>query len=92
MYGSVHREAGWGSHKELVLRQEKPTVGDVLMSVKLKDGRALFDLVADEAGIKAAYSVMLNGLFLQGPKDLAREIRDHDSVTALDFFRMSIGG
>lgn len=91
-YGSVSKEADWGHSKEVNFEQEKITVEDVLKSVTLKDGRLLFDLIGDENGIKDSYTVMLNGLILQSSKDLKKEVKDKDIVTALDFFRFLIGG
>lgn len=52
-YGSVNREAGWAYYKEFDFEQEKVTVEDMLKSIKLKNGRFLFDLVANDNGIKA---------------------------------------
>ncbi len=89
-FGSVNKEVGW-SCKELSLAQEGVTVEDVLKSVRLRDGRILFDLVGDESGIKDNYTILLNGRPLWNPKDLKTEVRSEDLVTAMDILQ-AIGG
>ena len=89
-YGSVNKEVGWSS-KEVKLEQAKVTVEDVLKSAELGGGRTLFDLVADEWGVKEDYTILLNGHPLWSPKDLKREIKDADLITAMGIL-YPIGG
>ncbi len=89
-YGNVNKEAGWNS-KEVTIEQERATVEDVLKSVKLGDGRALFDLVGDAGQIKDEYMIWLNGVILRDPKDLQREVKNEDEIVAGDFVE-AIGG
>ena len=90
-YGSVNKEAGW-SCQEVELEQERVTIEDVLRSAELGDGRSLFDLVADESGIKERYTILLNGRPLWNPRDLKVEITGRDQVTALDILYALGGG
>ena len=90
IYGTVSEEAGW-SCKEVKLEQTKATVEDVLMSVKLRNGRTLLDLVADEHSVKEDYTVLLNGRPLWSPKDLKRAINSKDLITAMGIL-YPIGG
>ncbi len=89
-YGSVNKEAGWDC-KEFRLEQAMVTVEDVLRSAKLEDGKTLFDLVADKRGLKEDYTILLNGRPLQSPKDLRREIKGEDLITAMGIL-YPIGG
>ncbi len=90
-YGSVNKEVGWSS-KEVKLEQERVTIEDVLRSAELGDGKTLFNLVADESGIKESYMIMINGRPLQNAKELKMEIKSGDAVTAMDFVLLAGGG
>ena len=90
-YGSVNEEAGWDS-KEIKLEQARVTVEDVLRAVELGGGKTLLNLVADESGVKDSYTILLNGRPLWNPKDLKREIKDEDLVTAMDILYPVGGG
>ena len=70
-YGSVKKEVGWSSH-EVELEKEKGQIEDALKSAKLQDGRTLFDLVANENGIREKYSILLNGRLLWKPEGLKK--------------------
>ncbi len=89
-YGIVNKEAGWDS-KEVKLEQAIVTVEDILRSVSLQYGGALFDLVADEQGVKEDFTVLLNDSTLRSTEDLKREIKDEDQITALGILE-AIGG
>lgn len=89
-YGIVNKEAGWDS-KEVKLEQARVTAEDILRSVALQYGGALFDLVADERGVKEDYTVLLNDSTLRSAEDLKREIKDEDQIMALGIIE-AIGG
>ncbi len=89
-YGSVNKELGCNCI-EVELEQARVTVEDALRSVELGDGSTLFDLVADESGIKDGYTILLNGLPLWNPEDLKGKIESEDVVTAMDILS-AIGG
>jgi sulfur carrier protein ThiS len=90
-YGTVNREVGWSS-KVIQLGQERVTVEDVLREVNLEGDRTLFDLVANERGIKDGYTVLLNGRTLWNGKDLKKEIKSEDGVTVMDILHLMGGG
>ena len=89
-YGSVSEEAGWNC-KEVMLEQARATVEGALISAKLRNGRNLLDLVADEHGVKEDYTVLLNGRPLWKPKDLKREVQSKNLITAMGIL-YPIGG
>ena len=89
-YGRVNKEAGWDC-KEFKLEQARVTVEDVLRSAKVEDGRTLFDLVADERGVKEDYTILLNDRTLRSHEYLRREIKDEGLVMALGIIE-AIGG
>ncbi len=89
-YGSVNKEAGWDC-QEVKLEQTKVTAEDVLRSAALGNGKALFDLVAAEGGVKEDYTVLLNGRPLKSHEDLQRELKDEDLITAMGIL-YPIGG
>lgn len=62
-YGSVNKEAGWNS-QEVKAEKEKITIEDVLRSSELKDGRALFDLIAEGNRIKENYAQVTKSQFV----------------------------
>ncbi|MFC2047480.1 hypothetical protein ACFLTK_04325 [Chloroflexota bacterium] len=90
-YGSVNKKSGWHL-KELTLKQAKATVDDVLKSTSLEDGTVMFDIVADNDGVKKDYSILLNGRPLWNPKDLKSEIKSGDLITATGILEMLGGG
>ena len=63
----------------------------MLRSAALGNRKALFDLVADEGGVKEDYAVLLNGRPLKSHEDLRRELKDEDLITAMGVF-YPIGG
>lgn len=91
-YGSVNKAVGWDHHREVEFDRERVTVKEVLESVRINNEESLFDLVAHSKGVKPAYSVFLNGRYVQDGRDLEHEVADNDVITAMDFFRMLIGG
>ncbi len=90
-YGSVNKDAGWNS-KEARLEKERVTIEDVLRSAELDDGGTLFDLVAEENGIKESYAIFLSGRLLWNPVDLKMEIKSGDQLAILDFPFIAGGG
>jgi len=66
-YGSVNKEAGWNS-QEVKAEKEKITIEDVLRSAELKDGRTLFDLIAEGNRIKENYAQVTNSQDVQSKK------------------------
>ena len=89
-YGSVNEELGCNCI-EVKLEQARVTVEDALRAAELVDGRTLFDLVADDTGVKEGYTILLNGRPLWNPEDLKRNIGSEDVVTAMDVLS-AIGG
>ena len=88
-YASVNQQAGW-NEKDIAL--DVGTVEEVLRSAKLKDGSSLFDLVADENGIKDGYVVFLNGRNVKNIKSLETEIKDEARLSVMDVITMPMGG
>ena len=89
-YGSTNQEAGWGS-QEVGLEKEDATIADALKSAKLKDGRTLFDLVAQGNKLKESYAIFLSGRLLWHPVDLRTEIKSGDRMVILDY-PFTLGG
>lgn len=89
-YGNVNKELGCDCI-QVELEQERVTVEDALRAAELGDGRNLFDLVADDTGVKDGYTILLNGRSLWNPEDLKRNIGSEDVVTAMDVLS-AIGG
>lgn len=89
-YGTVNLEAGWTS-KEVSLPRQSATVEDVLHLVKLMDGRAVFDLIADKSGIRESYGIWLNGRVLSDRTALHTRLKNEDQIAIGSSIR-AIGG
>ena len=77
---------------DIHLDKSHVTVEDVLHAVKLKDGRTMFELIADENGVKKGYTILLDGLPLWDSKDIKREISHQADITILDVLHFIGGG
>ena len=88
-YTSVNRCAGW-NEKDVEL--EGGTVEDALRRATMSDGSSLFDLVADEKGVKGSYVVFLNGLNVGNLQGLKTEIKDEAYMAVMDVITMPMGG
>lgn len=88
-YGSVHIQAGWYS-KELELAQG--TVEDLLLSLDISGGRTLHDLLVEDGRIKAAFTLLYNGLNVQTQEGLKTRVKAGDNIVAIDVLYMAAGG
>jgi hypothetical protein len=76
---------GWRA-REIRVEKTAATLEDVLKATDLKGGNAtLYDLVADENGLKSDFSLFISGEFLQGCVDLKRTIQDSEQIHLWDW-------
>lgn len=85
MPGSVATAAGWRA-REVKVDSKTASIGDILRAVYLRDGTtSLFDLVADDTGVKPDYAVFISGELVRGTFDWGRAVTDSEQIHVCDW-------
>lgn len=85
MPGNAATAAGWRA-REVKVESKTVSIGEILRSVYLKDGTtSLFDLVADENGVKPDFAVFISGELVRGAFDWGRAIIDSEQIHVCDW-------
>jgi hypothetical protein len=85
MPGNAANAAGWRA-REVRVAAPTASIGDVLRSVFLKDGStSLFDLIADDAGLKPDFAVFISGELARGVVDWKRAVVDSEQIHVCDW-------
>ncbi|NLE10940.1 MAG: hypothetical protein GX630_05495 [Actinobacteria bacterium] len=85
MTGKASAAAGWRA-REVKVDAETASLGDILRSVYLKDGTtSLFDLIAEEAGVKPDFAVFVSGELVRGALDWSRAVADSEQIHVCDW-------
>jgi hypothetical protein len=85
MTGNASAAAGWRA-REVKVEAQTASLGDILHSVFLKDGTtSLFDLIADDKGLKSDYAVFVSGALVRGDLDWSRAVTDSEQIHVCDW-------
>lgn len=85
MPGNAATAAGWRA-REVRVEGTSTTIGQILKSVVLKDGTtSLYDLIADEAGLKPDFAVFVSGELARGAFDWSRGVTDSEQIHVCDW-------
>ena len=85
MPGFAAGAAGWRA-REVKVPGSSATIGEILRSVSLKDGAtSLFDLIADDAGLKPDFALFISGEMVRGAFDWHRPVTDSEQVHVCDW-------
>lgn len=85
MPGNASAAAGWRA-REVRVATPTASIGDILKAVYLKDGKtSLFDLIAEEAGLKPDFAVFISGELVRGAVDWARAVTDSEQIHVCDW-------
>ncbi len=85
MPGNAANAAGWRA-REVKVEANTASLGDILRSVYLKDGTtSLFELIADEAGLKPDFAVFISGELVRGALDWSRAVADSEQIHVCDW-------
>jgi len=85
MPGNAANAAGWRA-REVKVETDTASIGDILKAVYLKDGTtSLFELIADEAGVKSDFAVFISGELVRGPVDWSRAVSDSEQIHVCDW-------
>ena len=85
MPGRAAAAAGWRA-REVKVEAAAASIGDILRSVHLADGRtSLFDLIGEEGGLKPDYAVFIGGVLVRGPVDWSRAVADSEQIHVCDW-------
>jgi hypothetical protein len=85
MPGNAANAAGWRA-REVRVETDTASIGDILRSVYLKDGEtSLFDLIADEAGLRPDFAVFISGELVRGAVDWGRAVTDSEQIHVCDW-------
>jgi hypothetical protein len=77
--------AGWRA-REIRVDKSSPTIEDVLRSAGLKNSdTALYDLIADETGLKPEFALFVSGELLRGAIDWTRTVVDSEQIHVCDW-------
>ena len=77
--------AGWQA-REIRVDKPSPTMEDIFRSAGLKNGdSALYDLIADDKGLKPEFALFVNGELLRGAMDWQRVIVDSEQIHVCDW-------
>lgn len=85
MSGDVARAVGWRAH-EIKVDRASATLEDVLRSAGLKDSdSSLYDLIADDTGLKPEFALFVSGELLRGAVDWKRSVVDSEQIHVCDW-------
>ncbi len=85
MPGNAATAAGWRA-REVKVESETASIGGILRSVYLKDGvTSLFDLIADDTGLKPDFAVFISGELVRGAVDWGRAVTDSEQIHVCDW-------
>lgn len=85
MPGLAADAAGWRA-REVRVEAETASIGDILRSVLLKDGTtSLYDLIADDQGLKPDFAVFISGELVRGAVDWSRAVVDSEQIHVCDW-------
>jgi hypothetical protein len=85
MPGKAATAAGWRA-REVKVEGKSAGIGDILKAVYLKDGKtSLFDLIAEEAGLKPDFAVFISGELVRGAVDWSRPVTDSEQIHVCDW-------
>jgi hypothetical protein len=85
MPGRGATAAGWRA-REVKVEAATATIGDILRSVRLKDGAtSLFDLIAEDAGLRPDFAVFISGVLQRGAVDWSRPVADSEQIHVCDW-------
>lgn len=85
MPGNAATAAGWRA-REAKVEADAASVGDVLRAVFLEDGTtSLFDLIADDEGLKPDFAIFIGGELVRGAVDWGRAVTDSEQFHVCDW-------
>ncbi|MCE5254118.1 MAG: hypothetical protein LLG45_07940 [Actinomycetia bacterium] len=85
MPGKAAAAAGWRA-REVKVDAATASIGDILRSVYLKDGvTSLFDLIADENGLRPDFAIFISGELVRGAVDWGRAVTDSEQIHVCDW-------
>jgi hypothetical protein len=77
--------AGWRA-REVKVEARTASIGDILRSVRIKDGAtSLFDLIAEDDGLKPDFAVFISGVLVRGAVDWSRPVADSEQIHVCDW-------
>jgi hypothetical protein len=85
MPGRAAAAAGWRA-REVKIEAKSASMGNILRSVLLKDGSTtLYDLIAEEKGLKPDFGLFISGILVRGEVDWARPVADSEQIHVCDW-------
>ncbi len=76
---------GWRA-REISVDKPNATVEDIFRTARLKNGdRALYDLIADDKGLKSEFGLFVDGELLRGAMDWTRAVVDSEQFHVCDW-------
>ena len=85
MPGRAAVAAGWRA-REVRVEAKTASIRDILRSVHLKDGStSLYELIADQGGLKPDFAVFISGELRRGAVDWSRPIADSEQIHVCDW-------
>lgn len=76
--------AGWRAKAIEVNDKTEATLIDALKAAPLKDGRSMYDLIADEDKLKISWGLYIDGFYLPASSDIKRIIKDNIQIHIWD--------
>ena len=85
MPGNAAAATGWRA-REVKVHQPTATLREILGATTLKDGATtLFQLIADDGGLKPDFALFISGQLLRGPIDWDRAVTDSEQLHVCDW-------
>ncbi len=89
--GTVRAGLGW-TESARKIDTEGTTVRDVLGAVPFSDGSSLLDFLTEDGEMRPEYMIRLNGGCVRRKAGLDTQLKDGDTVLAMDIVRFIAGG
>lgn len=85
MTNNIAAATGWRA-REIRVDDAEATLGEVMKRAPLKDGKTtLFDLIADEKGLKPDFGLFVSGELVRGEVNWSRPIVDSEQIHVCDW-------
>jgi hypothetical protein len=85
MPGRAATAAGWRA-REVRVEAPAASLRDILRSVYLRDdGTSVYELIAEDGGLRSGFAVFISGQLTRGPVDWARSVADSEQIHVCDW-------
>ena len=83
--GRAIKSGSWRARAIRIDGKNEVSLSEVLQAAVLKDGRSLFDLIAEKDRLKSDWSLYVDGFMLPGDSSIERTVKDNVQIHVMDY-------